>query len=145
EQGWEFNWKKVPKPRRFGRRRKFDERWVRDFGDLHARALEAWAHTRALSSVDETERRALATGLRRTDRLLRHLEACFWPDRQDGLAARLLMGADPLIEERLGSLAARSLAFDPANYRLLLLANDRLSADGNGATKKTEVLIEAVG
>jgi hypothetical protein len=145
--GGEFRWKKVPKPRGTirHRRRKSDERWVQDFGDLHARALEAWAHTRALSRVDETERHKLSRGgPRRTDRLLRHLEACFWPDREEGLAARLLLGADPSLEERLGSLAARSLAFDPANYRLLLTADTYLPIQGGGAKKKRKAFVEAL-
>jgi tetratricopeptide (TPR) repeat protein len=143
--GSDFRWEKVPKARTSGRRRKSDERWVQDFGDLHARALEAWAHTRALSRVDETERKRGSRGIRRTDRLLRHLEACFWPDRQEGLAARLLLGADPSLEDRLGSLAARSLAFDPANYRLLLTADMYLPGDGGGAKKKLKAFVDAMG
>jgi hypothetical protein len=144
-EGKEFRWEKVPSTRPSGRRRKSDERWVQDFGDLHARALEAWAHTRALSRVDETERKRGSRGVRRTDRLLRHLEASFWPDRQEGLAARLLLGADPSIEKRLGSLAARSLAFDPANYRLLLTADTYLPGDRGGAKKKLKAFVDAMG
>lgn len=143
--GSEFRWKQVPTSRASSRRRRADDRWEREFGDLHARALEAWAHTRALSRVDETERGKVARLPRRTDQLLRHLEARFWPERQDGLAARHLLKAEPSLVDRMGSLAVRSLAFDPANFRLLHAADRYLSVDGRGAAKKREVFVEAIG
>lgn len=145
DDGWVFRWSMVPTARASGRRRKSDDRWEQDFGDLHARALEAWAHTRALSRADEMEGRKLQRPPRRTEQLLRHLEARFWPDRQEGLAARLLLETEPSLVDRLGRLAVRSLAFDPANYRLLHDADEHLSGDGRDASKKRDAFVQAIG
>ncbi len=142
-QDWGFRWKALRR-----RRRAFDPRWLRDFGDLHVRALETWAITRAYGRVDESERARLARHLNRTHDLLSLLEAQFWPDRQEALAARLRLKlqGEPQLAERLGSLAARSLAFDPANYQLLRVADDFLSGgDPAQARAKREAFVEAVG
>jgi hypothetical protein len=141
----DFRWNMLHQRSKLGRRA-YDPRWARHFGDLHVRALETWAITRAFGRVDEAERRKLGRSHRTRD-LLDLLEMKFWPDRQETLIARLrLQLTGERLTERLGSLAARTLAFDPANYHLLKLADDTLSEEDEAQVKrKREAFIEALG
>jgi hypothetical protein len=150
----DFRWNMLHQRSKLGRRA-YDPRWARHFGDLHVRALETWAITRAFGRVDEAERGKLRRIAERggighghpTRDLLDLLETKFWPDRQEILVARLrlqLTGERPT--DRLGSLAARTLAFDPANFHLLTLADETLSeSDEAQGKRKRDAFIEALG
>jgi hypothetical protein len=145
EKSWEFRWKVLHERSKLGRRA-YDQRWARHFGDNHVRALETWAITRAFGRVDEAERGKLGRS-HRTQDLLDLLETKFWPDRQEALIARVrLQLTGETLTERLGSLAARTLAFDPANFHLLTLADRTLSErDEDQVKRKREAFIEALG
>jgi tetratricopeptide (TPR) repeat protein len=132
---WEFRWK-VLRAAPTG-----NHSWDNDFGDIHVRALGTWAMTRAFSRVDRTEGGPLSRG-RRTVALLHHLETHYSPDDLGVLFARRELTDDPSLAERMGDLVARSLAFDPAHFGLLLWADVNLSVEGEELSKKRRKAFE---